>query len=72
MYMTNLLKISLNNENDYKCILKDIIKYSTLFVITYVFLSLTNSELPLFNPDFFQFLFFFNISIIIYWKVIEN
>ena len=71
--MTNLLKISLNNNySKYKPILDDIIKYTSIISITYLLSCLTNPYTYLFEPEFYQTLFYLVISIIIYWMVIKK
>jgi len=68
------IKVSLDNKDtiEYKPIIEDIIKFSTIQIITHLFICLTKPDTTIFDPDFFQGLFIISFSLIIYWIVIKK
>jgi len=70
--MTSLYKISLEENKEYIPVLNDILRFTTIQMVTHIFICLTKTEATLFDPDFFQTLFFLIISIIVYWFFVKK
>ena len=70
--MTFLYKISLEENKEYIPVLNDILRFATIQIVTHIFICLTKTEADLFDPDFFQTLFFLILSIIIYWFIVKK
>ena len=70
--MFSLFKVNLEESKEYKPLLDDIIRFSTIQIVTHIFICLTKAEADLFDPNFFQTLFFLIISIVVYWLIIKK
>lgn len=70
--MISLFKVSLEENKEYKPLIEDIIRFSTIQIVTHLFVCLTKTDSTLFDPDFFQTLFFLIISIVVYWLIIKK
>jgi hypothetical protein len=70
--MASLFKINLEDNKIYRPLIEDIIRFSTIQIVTHVFICLTNTNAELLDPNFFQTLFFLIVSIVVYWLIIKK
>jgi len=70
--MSSLFKVSLDDNKEYKPLIEDIIRFSTIQIVTHIFICITNFEADLFDPNFFQTLFFLVVSIVVYWLIVKK
>ena len=66
--MSELFKVSVDDKITYNLI-NDIIKYSFIYTIYFIIISLTNTDD---SSYYFQTLFSINIAIYLYWTVISK
>ncbi len=67
----SLFKLDLNVEEEYKELLTDVIKYSSILIIAYIMQNMS-SKLDFMNEDFFDAATYIMIGVITYHLVIKK
>ena len=68
--MESLFNLKIDKE--YKEIVEDLIKYSTIFLTINLLVFLTNPDKKLFNKNFCDLYCFFLVGLFLYWLVIRK
>ena len=70
--MNSIYNIDINFNNDIINMIYDIIKFSTIQLITHLLFCFNNSSISFFNLFFFQTVIFISLGLMVYWLIIRK